>query len=360
MMRSGYGTRLWLLVLVALGFTIGATGAADGGLANFQDGGDRLANLQNDDGGWDWPLDDGDPTSGSAANIIGPIGMGLSHAYTRTNDPNHLAALNGASGYLLAKSGTFTVSDGYLAGMLDNVLGGSAHTAHVKTNFFDKLTAGTYVSAFSGTTYDTDSYIAALRDPAYGNTSGWSLGRGGISADVCGAADTNKWVQATKDEIDELDSSASLEVLGLAGGLYGLAYLGEDFDPTSGSYASASNLEDLADILAGYQISTGGWTKEDGDMTPNQDEAVQETVYGILALGEVGGYKPALWQAGRWLRSVQLGTGGWENIPGDGENNQHTGEALWGLGSVPPIPEPGAAGLLLAGLALRGLRRRRR
>ena len=48
-----------------------------GGTDLFLDGGTRLVNLQNNDGGWDWPLDNGNPATGSALNTIGPIAMGL-------------------------------------------------------------------------------------------------------------------------------------------------------------------------------------------------------------------------------------------------------------------------------------------
>ena len=59
--------------LVVLSFCFLGTAGAD----TFQLGGDRLASLQNTDGGWDWPLDNGDPATGSATNTAAPIGMGL-------------------------------------------------------------------------------------------------------------------------------------------------------------------------------------------------------------------------------------------------------------------------------------------
>ena len=50
----------------------------------FNAGGDRLGSLQNNDGGWDWPLDDGNPNNASPLNTIGPIAMGLAKAYLYT------------------------------------------------------------------------------------------------------------------------------------------------------------------------------------------------------------------------------------------------------------------------------------
>ena len=79
---------------------------------SMQSGGDRLAALQNNDGGWDWPLDDGNPASPSPTNTVGPIGMGLAQAYSHTADPDHLAALQDAGSFLLTKVYNFSPSDG--------------------------------------------------------------------------------------------------------------------------------------------------------------------------------------------------------------------------------------------------------
>ena len=63
--------------------------------------------------------------------------------------------------------------------------------------------------------------------------------------------------------------------------------------------------------------------------------------------------------AGDYLENVQLGTGGWENYPGGGENNEVTGEALWGASTA--VPEPSTLILLAVGaIALFAYSRRRR
>ncbi len=83
--------------------------------SSLQAGGDRLAALQNNDGGWDWPLDDGNPANASPLNTVGPIAMGLAEAYTFTGDPDHLDTLEDAGDLLLTKINNFSPSDGYLA-----------------------------------------------------------------------------------------------------------------------------------------------------------------------------------------------------------------------------------------------------
>ncbi len=231
--------------------------------STMQSGADRLTALQNDDGGWDWPLDDGNPSNTSPVNTIGPIAMGLAQAYLHTGDPAHLAALQNAGALLLTKTNNFSPSDGYLAAILDQVLGVSTFTDHVTTNFYDELAAGTYDRNGAGTLYDTAGYVQLIRDArangGIGNLAAWDIGMGLVGAASVGAS-TSDWIAGVKAEIDELDGSAYYDVIGLAGAVYGLAFVDEDYDPTSGEHAAASSLSDLAAILAGYQIDGGGFT----------------------------------------------------------------------------------------------------
>ena len=74
-------------------------------------GGDRLVALQNNDGGWDWPLDDGDPGNASPRNTIGPVGMGLAQAYLEVEKTKYRRALRKAGRLLLRKRNNFSPSD---------------------------------------------------------------------------------------------------------------------------------------------------------------------------------------------------------------------------------------------------------
>jgi LPXTG-site transpeptidase (sortase) family protein len=135
-------------------------------------------------------------------------------------------------------------------------------------------------------------------------------------------------------EINELegDGSQYYDVIGLAGAIYGLSFVGEDFDPTSGEHQAASNIIDLANILVSYQLPSGGFTWT-ATATGVGDETVQETSYAILALNQIDPttFNNQINNAALYLRSIQLGTGGWENYQGYGENNEITAEALWAL-----------------------------
>jgi hypothetical protein len=313
----------------------------------LQAGADRLTALQNNDGGWDWdPADDGNPNSVSPLNTIGPIGVGLAQAYRFTGDADHLAALQKVGDLLLTKVGNFSPSDGELAVKLDEVFGGSTYTDYVKSNFYDLLAAGTYYRIAEPTIfYNTATYvnrIRASRSGSIANLAAWDIGTGLVGAALCGAS-TSEWIAGTKAEIDELNSSGWYDVVGLAGALYGLAYVGEEFDPTSGAHAAASNLADLAAILASYQIDGGGFAWNSGYVIPDDyNEAIQETAYAILALNNVNrtNYLEEIRGAADYMLSVQLANGGWNGDEySQEENNEITGEALWAIAATYPMPE---------------------
>jgi beta-lactam-binding protein with PASTA domain len=300
--------------------------------------GDRLVQLQNNDGGWDVPLDDADPNNGTDLELLAFVATGLAKAYDITSDSNMLSALQLSRTLLLSKTDTFAVTDGVLAARLDNILGGTACTDHLTTNFYDMLNVGTYYDLFTDATYDTAGFVQALRDARTGavaNLAAWDLGLGLYSAQLTGA-DTTQWIAATKAEIDELDDNASYDVLGLAGAILGLAAAGEDHDPQAGVHIDASDLADLVEILASYQISTGGFTWWSLFQEPNWDESIQETAYAILAMNEFdrAGFMIEIADAAIYLESTQLLTGGWENILGSGERNVITGDVIRAIDSA--------------------------
>jgi hypothetical protein len=321
----------------------------------LQAGGDRLMALQNDDGGWDWPLDNGDPATGSALNTVGPIAKGLAEAYSVTGDAAQLAALGDAGSLLLSKT-SFSTSDGYLAAALDEVFGGNTYVSYIKTNFYDALAAGTYDR--DGTTYTTEEYVNFVRNYRSGqsaNLAAWDVGMGLVSAASCGVTGTELqyWIDGAKAEINELDDyDDESNVMyyfseGLAGALYGLAFVGEDIAPVEGYYAGAANIGELFDALAALQNPNGGiiW-HPDYTLEDDQNEGTQKTAYSILAFNEYdrNAYLDNIIAAADYLMSIQLPTGGWDNYPAvgsyeaSGENNEITAEALWGIAVAYDLP----------------------
>ena len=290
-------------------------------------GGNRLATTQNPDGGWGWPL-----SGVSAFNTISPIGMGLAKAYELTSDAAQRAALLKASQILLAKTNNFSPPDGYLAAELDKVFGGTTHTDFVNNHFYGPLAASNYDRNGAGTLYSTATYVQLIRTNRAGaqrHLAAWDLGMGLVAAKSCGAS-TAEWVAGIEAEINEIDGTGDYDIIGLAGGLYGLAFAGVDFDPSAGLYASANDLKGLAVFLAGYQIHPGGgftWHKDNVAVTDQDD---QTTAYAILALNQVdrAAYLTDIQDAAHYLFASQLGTNGWG---GTEENNEVTGEALWAI-----------------------------
>ncbi|MHC4529268.1 MAG: PASTA domain-containing protein, partial [Planctomycetota bacterium] len=318
-------------------------------------GADRLVELQNNDGGWDWPLDDGDPNSGSDPEVFASAAMGLAEAYHITDEPNILTSLQKAKAFLLSKTDNFAVTDGGVAVELDIILGGTDCADYVTTNFYNKLAAGAYYDAYSEAIHDTNSYIQTVRDrwsdANIPNHAAWDLGLGLYSAYVIGA-NTTQWLDGVKAEIDELDGSAGHDVIGLAGAVLGLAAAGEDYDPQAGEHVAASSLADLADILAGYQLDSGGFTWHKRFWEEDVDERIHETAYALLALDEFEhiGYLTEISDAGIYLHRTQLASGGWpEYDGGDDEDNEITGEALWALVAAVGMPiVPDVAGMTQA------------
>jgi hypothetical protein len=330
--------KLKTIIIVAL---VVVVSLALGGVVDtaIQNGADRLVFLQNFDGGWDWPLEDPNPLKPSPTNTIGPIGMGLAKVYgkMRFDDNDYYEALQRAGDFLLAKTNNFSPPDGYLAAELDKFFEGNKYKEHVQKYFYQELKEGTYNRKGLGVLYDTAGYVNSIREARFSqgiaNLAAWDVGMGLVGAASSGA-DISAWVEGVKAEIDELVGGAFYDVIGLAGAIYGLAFVDEDHDPQGGEHESVSSLRDLADILIMYQIEMGGFSYSADYLSPGQDnETIQETSYAILALNEFdcSNYMPKISGAVDYLLSVQLSNGGWKNWAGGGENNEITAEALWAI-----------------------------
>jgi len=306
----------------------------------FKPGGDRLVATQNADGGWAWFL-----AGSTASNVVAPSGMGLLKAYEATSDPAYVASLKKAGGYVAKKMPELIApDDGYFAVALDKALGVTTYTDFLKKSFYAPLAAGHYDILLGGVWYvDTAGYVRVLRwvreQEEVPNLAALDCGMGLYSAGLV-KADTLAWVEGTKAKINELDGGDVYDVIGLAGAILGLASVDADFDPTAGEFAAAGSLADLADKLASYQLATGGFTWNSHNMAEGAgNESVQETAMAILALNEVDCDRHAqvIAKARAYLESVVLPTGGWENFPGEGENNEVTGESLWAIGVASQI-----------------------
>ena len=329
----------------------------------FVDGGDRLVGLQNDDGGWDWPLDDGTSANASPTNTAAPIAMGLLAAYEQTGDTAYLNSAIEAGDFIKAVSPPHSTGNGIFMHNLSQVTGNASYAADVKTEFYDALAGNNYDK--SGTLYGTAGYAQFILDlregQNYKNLGVWDVGLAAAGSAMLGSSQgqLNDWAAALENglnnwEGDYSTGESSFSVMGLSGGIYGLAAMDMDLSASisSGNYLDgAASLTDLADILVSYQASSGGFSMY-ADYIYDDYTGVQETAYAILALNEVDSdlYATQISSAAQWLMDVQLSTGGWaggwEGIDPTRENNEVTGEALWATSVA--VPAPGA--LLLAGI----------
>jgi hypothetical protein len=349
-MRKKWGLLVGVAAVLAVCLPAGATSVTQ----TMQAGGDRLVSTENTGaltstrpkGSWG-PLYP--PATGDRATAP-RIGMGLLSAYESTGDVRFLTAAKDAGNYISSRTGpTHQTADGIFMSALSLVTGDASYVNDVKTEFYDRLHAGTYL--YSG----ANRGIAAYADLLLGTNQGvWNVALAAVGAKICGAsqADLDIWAQKVGDAINRLDSYPPDQVLGLAGGVWALAELGKDFDPTLGYYGGVggpSSLSDLAAVLASYQTTSGGFAFTDGIVRTNA------TVYAIFALNEFGDpYRSQVVAAGNYLASTQLSAykipptynlqagGGWQDHFIDYNNieerNVYTGEALWGIWTA--VPEP--------------------
>ena len=174
-----------------------------------------------------------------------------------------------------------------------------------------------------------------------------------LAAQTAGnTAQVTAFTDAIKYGINILDSTAThSDLLGLAGGVMGLSWLGEDFDPTSGDFAAASSTAELADMLAGYQNVNGSWYDT---ISSGVDEDLQVTAYALLALDAAnssGQYDSEIGLGLNYLVGMQNTDGSWPAWSGGSEYSEINGEIVWALSTV---PEPATMTLMaLGGLLLR-------
>jgi hypothetical protein len=334
---------------------------------SIQSGADHILGIQNGDGSFTWAHGPGTAGPGHA-NITGPIGMGLIRAYGETGDSAHLAGATNAADYLVSKNSDWvgTFNPYFLLKTYDAT--GNTDYKDKAAGFFSELAAGTYTR--QSVDYDTAGFISLIESNRSGsliNLRPWEFSTLAYAAQREGSlAQDIEFITSLTDGINTLDDAFNYDLLGLSGGVFGLGLTATEFDPSAGSFASASSTSDLADILAGFQNGNGAWSWDDSLKDVAGEEDSQTTAYAMLALMSVntsGQYDSEI-DAGRdYLFGTQLGSGGFPSYPGGTENIEVEGEVVWALSESTPVPEPTTVALLgigLVGMAGAEVRRRRK
>ena len=328
----------------------------------IQNGADRVVEVQHTDGKWGWPID----VPPTYNNITGPIGLGLLSAYGKTADADHYNSAVAAGNSLVGLTSDWvgTYNPLFLVSLYD-ATGSSSYMSQAQT-FFTELQAGTYTR--QSVDYNTADWITQINSARSGsliNMRPWEFAPQAYAATRAGnSSQETTFSQAIEDGIETLDSNEQLDLFGLAGGVMGLGWMGSDFDPVSGSFASAGSTADLADILVSHQNANGSLNWQSGIVAPTVgDEDLQTTAYAMLALSSVnnaGQYDSPIVQARGYLLGTQLPNGGWPSYPPDGqEYAEIDGEVVWALSAA--VPEPSTLVLLItAGLGALGYAWRRR
>ncbi len=358
-------THLQVIAGLLAALTLSTSAFATTPAQAVQAGADRVAEVQHTDGKWGWPL----VAPPTYSNVVGPIGLGQIDAYKLTNDADHLASATAAGDALVGLTADWVGSYNPLFLVeLSQLTGNNAYLNQAQ-NFFSQLDAGTYMR--KGTPTDTAGFISAVqagRSGTWVNLLPWDLAPLAAAAEVAGTtAQKDAFVQAMKDGIDTLDSSSPSSVysdtLGLAGGVLGLNWLNEDHDPTTGSFATANSVDDMANMLAALQNANGSWSGHSTITNPSAgDEDLQITAYAVLALdtaNDAGQYDDEIISAHHYLTSMQNVDGGWPSYPGGAEYAEVDAEVVWALAATADVPEPATLSVMaLMGLAT--LRRRYR
>lgn len=330
-------------------------GEMAGGVAGLgfgmQSAADHIISQQCPSGGFTWEHIPPSDCTTTYYNITAPIVLGVLDAYPFTGDASHLSAAVSGGAYELtsqygngeARLGSFA---SYFLMRLSAVTGDPQYNNHAATRFFDELTAGTY----GPSDLNTSGWIASVQAARSGslvNLRSWEFHTLIPTATTIGNAGQDAaFLQALLDGLNTLDNTDAFSVyydlLGLAGGVRGLALIGTTSFPAINSPNFApingiTTLKDLADVLASYQNANGSWYWASGIPGPvASDEDTQTTAYAVLALKAadplvVSDYSSAISDGRSWINSMQLPGGGFLSYPGGGENTEVEGEALSAL-----------------------------
>lgn len=337
----------------------GGGGGLAGGTSGPQGAGDHIVSLQctGTTGGWNWPH--GGCTA-TYNNITAPICEGLLTAYAATGDIDFRNAAVTGGNYDLTfqypnTERRFSAFTAAFFRHLSQETGNAAYSSAAETDFFDALATATY----SPSDLNTAGWIAALQASRSGsliNLRPWDLHQlPWVAGQIGNPGQQNAFRDAVLDGLATLDTAQPYDVLGLAGGIRGLALNGTTSFPAIASPAfplinTHTSLAQLANALISLQQGNGSWLWTTGG-APIVDEDTQTTAYAVLALvaaeaAGAGSYSTQIALGRAYLASMQEADGGYLTYPFAppiyANNIEVDAEAVWarGVGTAVTLNAP--------------------
>ena len=184
----------------------------------------------------------------------------------------------------------------------------------VQAQFWDKLSSGTYGA---GNDLDAaeyaDAILSARTGQNYRDLVAWDLSKVAIAAHMAGEISArNAFMQRIRTSLEDAQAPHnSVDVIGLAGGLWAGVATGIQLDPISGPWAGASNNSDLANILQSYQTPNGGFVTSSTQAVIDANASGQTTAFALQALVALNPvlYQTQIHRGFSFLSSLQLPSG---------------------------------------------------
>jgi len=264
----------------------------------LQASGEWIEARQRPDGSF--PLSEGDPVSLFFASVQSPAALGVLGAWVATEDPAFLASATAAGDYLIANFEPFPTTEPRIRTFdplffirLSDATGDSQYADFIQTNFWDRLTAGTYGPTGD---WDINDYVAselARRAPTGEAVAAWDLALIAAAANEAGitsfnsalAAGAAMALESAPDPSYSL-GTAGFDILGLAGAVWMAGITGESVTPGSGLWAGLTTAG-LANALIEHQSAAGGFLQSSLAFSSPVDEVQtvsQVTSFAVLAL----------------------------------------------------------------------------
>jgi hypothetical protein len=271
---------------------------------------------------------------------------------------------------------------------LSQVTGNSAYSAFLKTQFWDKLAAGSYgagttANAYSPTGVNTAGFVSVVQVRC-DESSPSCLAKPAVAAHMAGQGGiTGQLILGIQAGLESFsgpeDGTFGLEILGLASAIWASAITGINIDPATGWWAGANSTQDLGAMLAALIDGSGGFPAGIYSGAPATDlETTGAAILALALLNNTGDYTDEIQDALAFMQAQQ-GVDGCVESDGicfagtSGAVLQFYGEVVLDDTVIPPIlrspeeivhtfyaPEPLSVALFGASLAGMALARRRR